>query len=259
MRILVTNDDGVLSPGIIALATHLKSAGHEVIVVAPERQHSSVGHAITLHRPLRLWQIGNGPYPEGVAVYACNGTPSDSVVLGLEELDPSVEIVCSGINIGPNLGDDLTYSGTVSAAMEGVVLGRPSVAFSLDCDDEAGAHFNTAGIIAAKIVGWLKNHPLDKGLLLNVNIPDEEIKHISGIKVTKKGLRIYEGKVSKLRDPHGRVYYWIAGKPTDQLIEGTDVWAVANGCVSVTPVHLDMTHYPSLMKLKSDGLEEVSL
>ena len=110
MRILVTNDDGVLSPGIIALATHLKSAGHEVIVVAPERQHSSVGHAITLHRPLRLWQIGNGPYPEGVAVYACNGTPSDSVVLGLEELDPSVEIVCSGINIGPNLGDDLTYS-----------------------------------------------------------------------------------------------------------------------------------------------------
>ena len=104
MRILVTNDDGVLSRGIIVLATFLQSGGHEVIVVAPERQHSSGGHALTLHRPLRLWQVSNGPYPSGIVVYACNGTPADSVVLGLEELDPSVELVCSGINIGPNFG-----------------------------------------------------------------------------------------------------------------------------------------------------------
>jgi len=259
MRILVTNDDGVLSPGIIALAASLKKEGHEVLVVAPERQHSSVGHAITLHRPLRLWQVSNGPYPADVAVYACNGTPSDSVVLGLEELDPSVELVCSGINIGPNLGDDLTYSGTVSAAMEGVVLGRPSIAFSLDCEDEANAHFEAAGVVAAKLVRWIEDHPLEKGLLLNVNVPNRDTAGLAGFKVTKKGLRIYEGKVTKLRDPHGRVFYWIAGKPTDQLIEGTDVWAVANGYVSVTPVHLDMTHYPSLSRLKNEGLEEVRL
>ncbi|WP_323720799.1 5'/3'-nucleotidase SurE [Acetomicrobium sp.] len=259
MRILVTNDDGVLSRGIIVLATFLQNGGHEVIVVAPERQHSSGGHAITLHRPLRLWQVSNGPYPSGIVVYACNGTPADSVVLGLEELDPSVELVCSGINIGPNLGDDLTYSGTVAAAMEGVVLGRPSVAFSLDCEDEGSANFDTAGMVSVKLVQWLQSHPLGEGLLLNVNIPNKDAKAISGLKVTKKGLRIYEGKVSKLRDPHGRVYYWIAGKPTDQLIEGTDVWAVANGYVSITPVHLDMTHYPSLQKLKNEGLEEVML
>ena len=137
--------------------------------------------------------MSNGPYPSGIVVYACNGTPADSVVLGLEELDPSVELVCSGINIGPNLGDDLTYSGTVAAAMEGVVLGRPSIAFSLDCEDEESANFSTAGMVSLKLIQWLQSHPLGEGLLLNVNIRIKMQKPFQDLRSLKRPW-IYEGK-----------------------------------------------------------------
>ncbi len=259
MRVLVTNDDGVYAPGIAVLTVFLAEAGHEPVVVAPDRERSSVGHAITLNRPLKLQKI-TGPYPEAVAAYSCDGTPSDSVVLGLEEIAPDIAVVFSGINKGPNLGDDLTYSGTVSAAMEGLVFGRTSVAFSLDCrDEDIERHYETAGIFAVHLLQWLSRNPLPEGVLLNVNVPNLAASFVKGVLVTRKGTRAYEGKVNRLQDPHGRTYYWVAGRPEDEMVEGTDVWAVAHGYISVTPVHLDMTHYPSMETLCSQGLTELDL
>lgn len=260
MRVLVTNDDGIYAPGIAILAVSLAEAGHEPVVVAPDRERSSVGHAITLTRPLKLQRIGSGPYPESVTAYACDGTPSDCVVLGLEEIAQDIEVVFSGINRGPNVGDDLTYSGTVSAAMEGLVFGRTSVAFSLNAHGEGEEpHYETAGAFAVHLLEWLECHPLSKGVLLNVNVPNLPLSLVKGVQVTRKGVRTYEGKINRLQDPHGRTYYWVAGRPEDEMVEGTDVWAVAHGYISVTPIHLDMTHYPSMEALSGQGLAEIDL
>lgn len=260
MRVLVTNDDGVYAPGIIILAKSLAEAGHEPVVVAPDRERSSVGHAITLTRPLRLQPLSGGPYPDAVKAYACDGTPSDCVVLGLDEVAPEIAIVFSGVNRGPNVGDDLTYSGTVSAAMEGLVFGRTAVAFSLNCKPDGEEQlYETAGAFAVHLLDWLGSHPLPQGVLLNVNVPNLPLSLIKGVQVTRKGTRAYEGKVNRLQDPHGRTYYWVAGRPEDEMVEGTDVWAVAHGYISVTPVHLDMTHYPSVEALCGQGLTELDL
>lgn len=260
MRVLVTNDDGVFAPGISTLASTLAENGHEPVVVAPDRERSSVGHAITLNRPLKLQRIHSGPYPDELEVHSCDGTPSDSVVLGLEEIAPDITTVISGINRGPNLGDDLTYSGTVSAAMEGLVFDRQSIAVSLNISgDQEEAHYETAAHFIVKLLEWLKESPLPKGVLLNVNVPNLPLSLIKGVDVTRKGIRIYEGKVNRLQDPHGRTLFWIAGKPEDEIVEGTDVWAVAHGYVSVTPIHLDMTHYPSLKTFCEKGLGDVTL
>jgi 5'-nucleotidase len=259
LKILLTNDDGVFAPGLVTLASYLSSKGYTWTVVAPDRERSSVGHAITLTRPLRLSEISQGVYPSGQRVYACDGTPSDCVVLGVEEVSPEVNMVISGINNGPNVGDDLTYSGTVSAAMEGVIMGRPSIAVSLNCSsrDEV-CHYDTAAIVIGKILEVLEKEPLDEGVLLNVNVPNLPIPLLKGVRVTRKGVRLYEGKVTQLRDPHGRVYFWVSGRPEDQLIEGCDVWALANGYVSITPVHMDMTHYPSVERYSNNGLEKIN-
>lgn len=260
MRVLVTNDDGVFAPGISILASTLAAHGYEPVVTAPDRERSSVGHSITLNRPLKLQRIHSGPYPDELEVHSCDGTPSDSVVLGLEEIAPDITTVVSGINRGPNLGDDLTYSGTVSAAMEGLVFGRKSIAVSLDIkSDQDEPHYETAAIFIVRLLQWLEDHPLPKGVLLNVNVPNLPLSLIKGVDVTRKGVRIYEGKVNRLQDPHGRALFWIAGKPEDEIIEGTDVWAVSHGYISVTPVHLDMTHYPSLKALSEKGLGDVTL
>lgn len=259
MRVLVTNDDGIYAAGIAILATFLARAGHDPVVVAPDRERSSVGHAITLTRPLKLQRI-TGPYPEAVTAHSCDGTPSDCVVLGLEEVAPDISVVFSGINKGPNVGDDLTYSGTVSAAMEGLVLGRTSVAFSLNCQEGDGErHYETAGVFAVHLLQWLADNPLPQGVLLNVNVPNLPLPLIKGVQVTRKGTRAYEGKVNRLQDPHGRTYYWVAGRVADEMIEGTDVWALNHGYISVTPVHLDMTHYPSVEVLCGQGLTEMDL
>ncbi len=258
MRVLVTNDDGVFAPGISILASTLAENGHEPVVVAPDRERSSVGHSITLTRPLKLQRIHSGPYPEALEVHACDGTPSDSVVLGLEEIAPDITTVVSGINRGPNLGDDLTYSGTVSAAMEGLVFQRQSIAVSLDIkSDQDEPHYETAALFVVRLLEWLGENPLPKGVLLNVNVPNLPPELIKGVDVTRKGVRIYEGKVNRLQDPHGRNLFWIAGRPEDEIVDGTDVWAVAHGYISVTPVHLDMTHYPSLEALCNKGLGDI--
>ncbi|MGI6784194.1 MAG: 5'/3'-nucleotidase SurE [Aminivibrio sp.] len=259
MKLLITNDDGVFAPGIIELASALSARGHECAVTAPDRERSSVGHSITLTRPLRLWEAPPGPYPPECTVYACDGTPSDCVVLGIEEIMPDPCLVVSGINRGPNLGDDLTYSGTVSAAMEGVILGRSSLALSLNCGEDDGEHhYETASSVAASMVDFLEANPLKPGVLLNINVPNVPLSLLRGVRVTRKGVRLYEGKVTRFTDPGGRVYYWVAGRPEDQLEEGSDVWAAANGYVSITPVHMDMTHFPSIEELTADGAEKIN-
>lgn len=260
MKVLITNDDGVFAPGIVNLTRALWEQGHHCAVTAPDRERSSVGHSITLTRPLRLWKAPSHAYPDECPVFACDGTPSDCVVLGLEAVMTEPDLVVSGINNGPNLGDDLTYSGTVSAAMEGLIHGRSAMAISLACSpSDEELLFNTASAVGRALVAYIGDNPLPSGVLLNVNVPNVPLDLIKGIKVTRKGERIYEGKVTRFTDPGGRLCYWVAGRPEDCLKEGTDVWAAAGGYVSVTPVHMDMTHFPSVEKLRRSGAEKLNL
>jgi 5'-nucleotidase len=261
MRVLLTNDDGIHAPGITTCANTLFSLGHEVHVVAPDRERSSIGHAVTLTRPICLRPPHErGAYVPGLDLLACDGTPSDCVVLGVETIAPETEIVVSGINRGPNLGDDLTYSGTVSAAMEGAILGKPALAVSLNCGQrEHTSHYESAGRVCAEILRLLSRFFLHPGLLLNVNVPNLPLGDIRGVRVTRKGVRLYEEKVSSLNSPEGTLCFWVSGRPADRLEEeGSDVWAVANGYVSVTPIHMDMTHFPSLDGLRETGVETIN-
>jgi 5'-nucleotidase len=234
-RILVTNDDGVFSEGIKLLAEALSEIA-EVVVVAPDREQSATGHSLTLHRPLRMQQIEEN-------VYSVDGTPTDCVNLGvlwlLEEMPP--DLVVSGINFGFNLGDDVTYSGTVSATFEGTLLGIPSVAFS----QEVGEHFSfaVAARFARSFVELLFSHELPRDLLFNVNIPAGKI---DGVSITKLGRRVYKQSVVEKTDPRGRRYFWIAGTPEWQSDRGTDHEAVSSGKISITPLHLDLTDYRGL-------------
>lgn len=257
-RLLLTNDDGLYAPGLVTLANELFKAGYPLTVVAPDRERSSVGHALTLNRPIRLWEADRGGYDQGIKIFGCDGTPSDCVVLGMEVADPEAAFVVSGINRGPNLGDDLTYSGTVSAAMEGLILGKGALAVSLNCQrSDLNQNYGTAASVVLDLLHWLEENILPREVLLNINVPNLERAELEGYQVTRKGLRTYEGKVTEFRSPHGTLSYWIAGRPEDDLAEGTDVWAVAHGKVSITPIHMDMTHFPSLEMLRSKGLENL--
>ena len=234
-RILVTNDDGVFSEGIKLLAAALDEIA-EVVVVAPDREQSATGHSLTLHRPLRMQQIETD-------VYSVDGTPTDCVNLGILWLlkDRPPDLVVSGINFGVNMGDDVTYSGTVSATFEGTLLGIPSVAFS----QEVGEHFSfeKAAHFAKGFVEVLLSESLPTDLLLNVNIPASEIR---GVRFTRLGKRRYQQVVVEKTDPRGKNYFWIAGTPEWQEEEGTDHAAVSRGLVSITPLHLDLTDYRGL-------------
>ena len=254
-HILVTNDDGVFSEGVKLLAEALREIA-TVTVVAPDREQSATGHSLTLHRPLRMRQLEDG-------VYSVDGTPTDCVSLGvlwlLKENPP--DLICSGINFGLNLGDDVTYSGTVSATFEGTLLGIPSVAFSQEVAQDFS--FARAAAFARRFVERLLDQPLPEDLLLNVNLPAEPYK---GVRFAKLGRRFYEQAVVEKLDPHGRKYYWIAGTPRwEEDEDGTDYQAVAAGYVAVTPLHLDLTDYRGLgsfgwlqERLESDAGEESS-
>jgi 5'-nucleotidase len=236
LRILVTNDDGVYSEGIKLLAGALSDLG-EVVVVAPDREQSATGHSLTLHRPLRMQQLEKN-------WFSVDGTPTDCVNLAvlwlLRKRKP--DLVVSGINFGLNLGDDVTYSGTVSATFEGTLLDIPSVAFSQEV--APGFSFQPAADFARQMVGLLLAEPhLPGDLLLNVNVPAGAIR---GVNFTRLGHRVYQQSVVEKVDPRGRKYYWIAGTPEWQTETGTDHAAVASGRVSVTPLHLDLTDYRSL-------------
>jgi 5'-nucleotidase len=238
--ILVSNDDGIHAPGIAALATALDSVG-EVWVVAPDRERSAVGHALTLHRPLTADQLG----PRRFAI---NGTPSDCVNLALLGLLPvRPHLVVAGVNAGSNLGDDVTYSGTVSAALEGALLGVPGLAVSL-VKPAGPASYRPAARAAARLVGLLLRDPGRGATLLNVNVPPGTPR---GVRVTRLGRRLYSEKIVERQDPRGRRYFWIGvGPPAWEAGEDTDYAAVHAGYVSVTPLMLDLTDYPGLRALK---------
>ncbi|BAT71292.1 5'-nucleotidase [Thermosulfidibacter takaii ABI70S6] len=252
MVLLLSNDDGVFSTGITVLRKFLSEIA-EVWVVAPDREKSAASHSLTLHRPLKVKQIEE-------KVFAVDGTPTDAVILGINKILPKKpDLVVSGINEGPNLGDDITYSGTVAAAMEGTILGYSSVAFSLAIS--TFKNFAAAAKVAQKIVQWVHENKLPEGTLLNVNIPDvKEYERLKGVKWTRQGKRVYTDYIYELRDPRGNIYYWIGGFPVDedpQLGNGddTDIVAVKQGYVSITPVKLEMTHFEFLEKIRETKIE----
>lgn len=239
-RILVTNDDGIYSEGLRKLAEALKLVG-DVTIVAPDREQSAASHALTLNRPLRLLQIKEGEW-------IVDGTPTDCVNLAVLYLMKGnrPDLVCSGINFGPNLGDDVTYSGTISAAFEGSLLGVPSIAFSALVGENFS--FDTCARFAGDFVAGALDWHDDPHVVLNVNFP---VAELHGVRVTRLGKRKYtEGVIERL-DPRGRQYFWIGGEPPVWTRdEGTDISAVEDGFVSITPLHLDLTHHPSIEKLK---------
>jgi 5'-nucleotidase len=234
--LLVTNDDGVHAEGVAALAGALQDLG-EVYVVAPEREQSTCSHALTLHRPLRVARLRD-------RWFAVNGTPSDCVNLGVLGFLPEPPVlIASGINHGANLGDDVTYSGTVSAAMEGTLLGVPSLAVSL----VDGGDFSEAARVARLVASRVLVERLPAKTLLNVNVPSGVLK---GVRMTRQGHRVYTDKIVEQRDPRGRTHYWIgAGEPRWEAMDSTDMVAVHDGFVSVTPLHLDLTHHRALAEM----------
>jgi len=237
-QILVSNDDGVQAPGLLALKRALESLG-AVTVIAPERGWSAAGHTKTMHKPLRIWQV---QLADGSPAHMSSGTPSDCVGLAvLEAIPVQPDLVVSGINTGANVGHDITYSGTVAAAMEGVIAGLPAMAVSLDSSDET-ADYGYAAEVAALLAGQLLERGLPPKVLLNVNVPHLPPEEIKGVRITRLGEQVYANVLVQRKDPRGRPYFWVGG---DRLVgvaeDGTDVGALAEGYVSVTPLLMDMT------------------
>lgn len=253
MKLLLVNDDGVHADGIFALKTIL-SRDHEVTVVAPERQQSATGHAITLHKPLRLVPTR---LRDDSPAFTSNGTPSDCATLGaIEAMQGDVDMVISGINHGPNLGWDVHYSGTVAAAIEAVIMGFPAMAISVASWDQT-IHWETAAVAAGKLAVWLAATPLPPFTILNVNVPNLPEAEIKGVVVAPQGRRQYVDRIEKRADPLGRPYYWLGGSLAEEAAQsapGSDVRSVADGFISITPIQLDMTAYDVLPKLGSFAL-----
>ncbi|MCL1112438.1 MULTISPECIES: 5'/3'-nucleotidase SurE [Shewanella] len=238
INILVSNDDGVSAPGIIAL-TQALSQFAQVLTVAPDRNCSGASNSLTLTNPLRINNLGGG-------YVSVNGTPTDCVHLAIRQLcQQEPDMVVSGINAGANMGDDTLYSGTVAAAMEGRFLGLPAIAISLV--GKSLTHYDTAAIYAAKIVRGLLAHPINRDQILNVNVPDLPVEQIKGIKVTRLGARHKAEDMIKTQDPAGRDIYWLGPVGREQDAgEGTDFGAVSQGYVSITPLTVDLTAYNQL-------------
>ncbi|ALN90491.1 MULTISPECIES: 5'/3'-nucleotidase SurE [Lysobacter] len=246
MRVLVSNDDGVDAPGIGILAQGLREAGHEVLVVAPDRDRSGASNSLTLDMPVRVHQLDERTW----RVY---GTPTDCVhvaLAGMLKLEP--DIVVSGINNTANMGDDVIYSGTVAAAMEGRFLGLPAVAMSLATADHHGHHYETAARAAVEIIARLRTDPLPADTILNVNVPDLPWSQVAGFEVTRLGNRHRAEACIEQKDPRGRQWWWIgpAGAEADAG-PGTDFQAVRTGNISITPIHVDLTRYQALEQVAS--------
>jgi 5'-nucleotidase len=246
-QILVTNDDGILAPGLAFLAEALRALG-TVTVLAPEKNWSASGHVKTMHKPLRVREAMTA---DGRAALACSGAPSDCVALALMGLTGvDFDLVVSGINPFANLGQDVTYSGTVTAAMEAALMGKPGIAISTDHDPEIG--FGPAaeqGLRVARQV--LARGGLPEGILLNVNAPRRRPEDIAGTRITRLGKRDYRDALLERQDPYGRPYYWIAGEgPIALPGDGTDLEALAEGWVSITPLRMDMTAHSEIERLR---------
>jgi 5'-nucleotidase len=241
MNILLSNDDGFLAPGINQLRTALLNIAN-VITVAPDQDSSGVSNALTLRNPLRMTQRGDN-------FYSINGTPTDCVHMGLGLYAHDPDMVISGINAGENMGDDVLYSGTIAAAMEGRFLGYPAIAVSLAplTRHQPVSHYATAVEVILKLMPFIKSYPVNSKMILNINVPDVAWQDIQGMQVTRLGKRHRSEPVTRSIDPRGKEIFWIgpAGDAADAG-SGTDFYAVQQGYVSVTPIHTDLTYYQAL-------------
>jgi 5'-nucleotidase len=251
MHILVTNDDGVQAPGLLALAQAMRQLG-QVTVFAPDHNWSASGHVKTLERPIRVTET---MLPDGTPAFMSDGAPSDCVALPLLGFIEKVDLVVSGINPYSNIGHDVTYSGTVTAAMEAVIAGVPGIAFSVASQDKPAnvpVDYGPAGEVARRVVQSALEKGFLEGVVLNVNIPYLSVDAIKGFAITRQGLRVYRDALDRRVDPRGRPNNWIGGEaPTGVNEEGTDVGALAAGCVSITPLQLDLTSYKALDMMKN--------
>ena len=250
MHILVTNDDGVYASGLLALAQGMRTLG-QVSILAPDRNWSASGHVKTMDRPLRVKEV---TLADGTPALATDGAPSDSVALALlGVVKEKIDLVVSGINPNENIGHDVTYSGTVTAAMEAVIGGVPGIAISLNSpeDKRLPLDYSTAAAVACRVAGKVLAEGLPEGVLLNVNVPYLKLEEIKGFMITRQGLRVYRDALDARKDPRGRPYYWIGGEaPTGVIEEGTDFGALKAGYVSITPLQLDLTAWEAVEKMK---------
>lgn len=244
--IMVTNDDGILAPGIQSLADALQSLG-EVVVVAPDRERSAAGHSLTLHQPVRADQIAENHF-------AVDGTPTDCVNLAIHGLLPyRPALVVSGINRGSNLADDITYSGTVAAAMEAMLMQVPALAVSLEIVADKVADYSFASHYAYVVARQILEHGLPHDTFLNLNVPYGTPK---GVRITRQGKRLYDNKIERKQDPRGRTYYWLGGNLLGfNRQKECDCGAIADGYASLTPLHLDLTNYQSVQHLSGWELD----
>ncbi|HEX7621773.1 MAG TPA: 5'/3'-nucleotidase SurE [Anaerolineales bacterium] len=250
MHILVTNDDGVQAPGLLALAQELRKLG-KVTVFAPERNWSASGHVKTMDHPLRAREV---ILADGTAALATDGAPSDSVALALlGVVKEKIDLVVSGINPHENIGHDVTYSGTVTSAMEAVIGGVPGIAISLNSpeDFQGSLDYEPAASVARRVVQKVMAEELPEGVFLNVNVPYLKEDEIKGFVITRQGLRLYRDELDSRKDPRGKPYYWIGGQfPLGVLEEGTDYGAIKAGYVSITPLQLDLTAREAMEEMK---------
>ena len=266
MRLLISNDDGIFALGIKTLADTLALAGHEVIVVCPDRERSATGHGLTLHDPIRA-EIVTGIFHPSIKAWSCSGTPADCVKLALGALlDKFPDFVLSGINQGANLGTDVLYSGTVSAAMEGTIEGIPSIAFSLTSFSHQD--FTPAAEFAQRLMAQLAEKPLNAAVLLNINIPPVPTAEIAGVKITRQGIRRYFDTFQKRVDPRGKTYYWLSGEVMQDVEQPeqlhlppeieTDVQAIKHDYITIVPLQFNLTSAAGIYSLKDYGLEELT-
>jgi 5'/3'-nucleotidase len=249
MHILVTNDDGVWAPGILALAQEMRKLGR-VTVFAPDHNWSVSGHVKTLDRPLRVRET---LLADNSAAFTSDGAPSDCVALALLGLIDPTDLVVSGINPNANISHDVTYSGTVTAAMEAVITNVKGIAVSLNSPDgpKEGLDYSTAAVVARRVVEQVIANGIPEGVVLNVNVPYLKEAELKGYMITRQGLRVYRDALDQRIDPRGRPYYWIGGEaPTGIAEEGTDVGALVEGYVSITPLQLDLTNYKAMDALR---------
>ena len=250
-RILISNDDGVHARGIKTLRKALEQIA-DVTVVAPDRERSGASHSLTMDVPLRTHRVKDN-------IIGVDGTPTDCVLLALKLLLPEPpDLVVSGINRGANMGDDVTYSGTIAAAMEATLMGIPAIAVSL-CRCESGAYdYEASAEIAREVALMVLERGLPEGTLLNVNVPNIPREEITGVEIARQGKQVYEEAVVEKQDPRGRTYYWIGGQLTSWEPEpDTDYAAVSQGLVSITPIHLDLTDYGAMDVLRSWPLQQI--
>jgi 5'-nucleotidase len=263
MKLLISNDDGISSVGIRTLANTLAEVGHDVTVVCPDRERSATGHGLTLHQPIRA-EVVESVFHQSIKAWACDGTPSDCVKLALWALlDSPPDLVLSGINHGSNLGTDVLYSGTVSAAMEGVLEGIPSVAFSLT--SFRAKDFQPAANFAKTLVAHIAENPIPDLMLLNVNVPAVKAEEIAGVVVTRQGIRRYVDVFEKRTDPRGKHYYWLTGELLEEVDPEAglnlphdvpaDVQAIREKYISITPLQYNLTYATGLKQLTQWNLK----